>query len=72
MESTPEDRDNAEEFANFLKIMILTADERTDFRMLHDTLDEVAISGVRYEARTFGRTIQSFEITRKFYCAAMI
>ena len=59
---TIEDRDNAEEFANFLKMRILTADERTDFRMLREDFRQWCGNKrrLRYEARIFGRTIQEF------------
>ena len=46
----------------FLKMRILTADERTDFRMLREDFRQWCGNKrrLRYEARIFGRTIQEF------------
>ena len=61
-QSKKSNKDLVLEFANFLKMRILTADERTDFRMLHEDFRQWCSNKrrLRYEARTFGRTIQEF------------
>eukprot|EP00942_MAST-04A_sp_MAST-4A-sp1_P014466 g14466.t1 len=58
-----EDRDNAEEFSQFLKMRILTADEQTDFRMVREEFKQWCQNKriSRYERRNFGHTIKNFQ-----------
>ena len=58
-----EDRDNAEEFSEFLKMRILTADEQTDFRMVREEFKQWCQNKriSRYERRNFGHTIKNFQ-----------